>query len=177
MQCPVCKLENPPGAEACDCGFNFAQQRVVWHESPRYDSSLSTIATLKAIWIILGLILPIVALGTWLILPLTFLIWSGLALPLAVGTVVWAGRLGFRYYRYSCYLGFVSWLCLLAVFWLPPAGNRDQQTIWFFLMEFVYGAASLAILILMLAFLSKVRQHLMAEPIAPANRSPATGSR
>jgi len=23
MTCPVCRLENPPGAIACDCGFRF----------------------------------------------------------------------------------------------------------------------------------------------------------
>ena len=26
MTCPVCRLENPPGAGRCDCGYDFKSQ-------------------------------------------------------------------------------------------------------------------------------------------------------
>jgi hypothetical protein len=28
MECPNCKLENPPGAIRCDCGYDFATRQV-----------------------------------------------------------------------------------------------------------------------------------------------------
>lgn len=27
MRCPLCKLENPPEAEKCDCGYSFVNSR------------------------------------------------------------------------------------------------------------------------------------------------------
>jgi hypothetical protein len=33
MQCPKCKLENPPGGARCDCGYDFASGKVVKPES------------------------------------------------------------------------------------------------------------------------------------------------
>jgi hypothetical protein len=27
MRCPICRLENPPGSEKCDCGYNFITKK------------------------------------------------------------------------------------------------------------------------------------------------------
>lgn len=39
MQCPICKLENPPDAILCDCGYNFQTRRapVPQQATPRYQ--------------------------------------------------------------------------------------------------------------------------------------------
>jgi hypothetical protein len=40
MKCPNCRLENPPSAEWCDCGYKFKENRVdldVALSSPKVD--------------------------------------------------------------------------------------------------------------------------------------------
>jgi len=42
MDCPNCKLINPPGAILCDCGYDF-ERRVQTRERPAAKASLSSL--------------------------------------------------------------------------------------------------------------------------------------
>jgi hypothetical protein len=57
MDCPNCKLINPPGTQRCDCGFEFAAQTERPLEAPAKRRLTKTIAWAVAIFALDGLIL------------------------------------------------------------------------------------------------------------------------
>ena len=58
MICPICKLENPSSATACDCGFSFDGRND--HQSIAYlrsiSESVNSIRKMILCWFVLTLI-------------------------------------------------------------------------------------------------------------------------
>ena len=62
MTCPSCKLENPPSASVCDCGYQFQSATghvMATQETSPYlasiDRSLKTIKNLMVLWLLLSI--------------------------------------------------------------------------------------------------------------------------
>jgi len=60
MRCPNCKLENPPSATVCDCGYTFVSDSQSEGQSVYYLRSIAetvnSIKRLMEFWILLTLI-------------------------------------------------------------------------------------------------------------------------
>jgi len=58
MTCPKCKLENPPNAAICDCGYSF--QGSGGHQETHYlrsiAESVDSIRKMLLLWMILTLV-------------------------------------------------------------------------------------------------------------------------
>ena len=58
MTCPMCRLENPPSALACDCGYSFAgrgeDQSI--HYLRSIAESVNSIRRMVLFWIVVTLI-------------------------------------------------------------------------------------------------------------------------
>lgn len=65
MQCPNCRLENPPIALRCDCGYDFESRQVK-------DSYLPGGPPKKKHWIVVALRGVAVAVGLYLLWGLVF---------------------------------------------------------------------------------------------------------
>jgi len=62
MDCPRCKLVNPPTAKRCDCGYDFETQKVEVSYSPQ--ALPKEIKTALVVIIVLNVIVALVALST-----------------------------------------------------------------------------------------------------------------
>jgi hypothetical protein len=83
MDCPKCKLVNPPTAERCDCGYDFTTGTVEQSYLTERDRQLSkpaitgaVVLVLLAVRLVLGL--AKVAGGRWALLVLILLGLAGL---------------------------------------------------------------------------------------------------
>ncbi|MEI9972340.1 MAG: hypothetical protein WDO73_09990 [Ignavibacteriota bacterium] len=65
MQCPKCRLENPPSADACDCGYSFL--KGVYVSQPVSPSSASHTAFAKRQYHALESISTGLRVGAWLV--------------------------------------------------------------------------------------------------------------
>jgi hypothetical protein len=62
LDCPKCKLVNPPGTRKCDCGFNFENEEM---ESPSGEFVEGRQANRRLKWLIIAAVI-----GTFVLLVL-----------------------------------------------------------------------------------------------------------
>lgn len=57
MRCPVCKLENQPSAERCDCGHRFGAAVPVLdtRHLERIAQSVESIRRILLVWVVLSI--------------------------------------------------------------------------------------------------------------------------
>lgn len=58
MNCPVCRLENLPGTESCDCGYSFATRKVDSSSGDirRIADAVESIRKMMRFWIIASIV-------------------------------------------------------------------------------------------------------------------------
>ena len=93
MKCPACKLENPPTAERCDCGYDFAlgtvqESYLLEHALQKEGGAAAVLASSARRSIFAGIGL----LGLWVVITLLRVVGAGgrpelVSLPLIMGVV------------------------------------------------------------------------------------------
>jgi uncharacterized membrane protein len=100
MQCPKCHLENPPSADACDCGYSFS--KGVYVSRPVNHSASVSAAAARGRYHALETVSNIYRIAAWLsaagliVVGIVLLVnatdqQKAYALPAAIGCFIYAG--------------------------------------------------------------------------------------
>jgi len=73
MTCPRCKLESPPGADTCDCGYVFALPPD--HQTPRHNTNPAS--QVRPILGMVGILILGAAIAAWANILLPHATWTG----------------------------------------------------------------------------------------------------
>jgi hypothetical protein len=115
-------------------------------------------------WTILALAAPVAIAACLGLLPAAFVLWSSIALPLAIVTVIWIRRSGYETYR-GATAAFLVWvLLLLGVGGMALAGDRiDWSGRLTITLQSIYALAFLGVLAGVFAYLWKADARLRGE--------------
>ena len=166
MQCPNCRLENPPSAERCDCGYDFeAGQKKRSYLTPRTRSSSKAPSRLKWIWPTIDdeesarkAIRQGISASIWVAAATAFIVILGMATNSKqadpnsqVGAIISAGPfafidalvfaiIGWRIHKNSlsaAVLGLIFYLLERIDMWTTTVGGKNPVVAFFITMMFV----------------------------------------